>query len=723
MVQVRNQLDRFQHTVTSAFYFFLRAALSLGLGFLAARCALFENFSPFCLILLSVSPEIGLMPTFCYLGSTAGLLTGAFNLSVFKYITALTMIYIVYMVFRKSMRVIKSDTAILSAACCFTAGFLFLLVGELSLFSVLLLLGESVLVCCCIFFVSYAVKGFRKCCYLSARELIAAGITLILILVSLHGVTLFQMSVARILAIAILFLALCCLKTSHAAVLGSCLGIILAAVGNGGEAVFTAIIVGTLVGCVFSNFSDRFAMASFILVYYAVLFFFGKFPWNYWYFSEPLISFALVFFIPKKRLRSFLASYIAVKTPKGSAENIQPPKNLMEACQRECESLCPKAAICYQKNAPELAEALESLSERFCQTEEIGNIEECLPFCIKPHAMADIIEKRLVYSHSEDFEDLVEQLNHLSRKMELKMDASIRSVRFLTDEEAAIRAGLEKRRLQVRDINFILDERSCKKCDIQCAAGGDLLYEKIIREVVAPFFPDGFTIKTIETEGEIAVHIKESSTFQISCAALCKTKNGEQICGDNALGFSAGKGIYYLLLADGMGSGKEASLQSELAIDTIRKLVSGGLSIPNALNVYQSASRFRQESSFTTIDICRIDLNGGTADFYKAGAYDSFHLRNGKIAILQGGGMPLGLSENDRVRHLNVKLADGDYLILASDGLSVLNENLEPVLAGSQHENVRIFAQKILQQLSEITESGAGDDITVMVCKFQKTPE
>ena len=85
--------------------------------------------------------------------------------------------------------------------------------------------------------------------------------------------------------------------------------------------------------------------------------------------------------------------------------------------------------------------------------------------------------------------------------------------------------------------------------------------------------------------------------------------------------------------------------------------------------------------------------------------------------------MPLGLSENDRVRHLNVKLADGDYLILASDGLSVLNENLEPVLAGSQHENVRIFAQKILQQLSEITESGAGDDITVMVCKFQKTPE
>ncbi len=723
MIKVQHHLDRFQNAVTSGFYYTLRIILSLGLGFLTAKCALFENFSPFSLILLSVSPDIGLIPTFCYLGSSLGILSGSFSLSVFKYITALTMIYVVYMVFRKSLHIVKNDTAVLTAACCFTAGFLFLLVDQLTLYNVLILTGESVLTCCCIYFVSYAVKAFRSCCYLSSRELIAAAITMILILITLHNVYVFGMSVSRMVAISLLFLALCCLKTSHAAVLGSCLGIIMSAAGSGGEAIFTAMIVGTLVGCVFSAFSDRFAMTAFTLVYYAILFFFGKFPWNYWYFGEPLVAYAVVFFIPKQKVRIFLSSYIAVKKPKKPSKNHMNDKNLVDVCKKECQAVCPKAMICYEKNAPELSEALDSLAERFCQTEELGNIEAVLPFCIKPNAMAEIIEKRLIYSHSEDFEDLIEQLDHLSRKIERKMDASVRTVRFLTDEEEQIKGGLEKRRLTVRDINFMIDERSCKKCDIQFHLNGDLLYEKIISEVVAPYFKEGFTLKTAKYEDGYLAHIRESSRFNISCAALCKTKSGEQISGDTALGFSAGKGLYYLILADGMGSGKAAGVQSELVIDTIRRLVAGGLSVPNALNVYRSALRFRQENHFTTVDVCAIDLNNGVADFYKAGAYDSYHLHGDRLTILRGGGMPLGLGEKDRLRHINIKVQDGDCLILASDGLTALNEQLEDSLVKCRDTDVRTYAKKILQSLSEKSESAVSDDVTVMVCKFHKMTE
>ncbi len=722
MVKVQDQFNRFQDSVINVIYYILRLALSVGLGFLSAKCALFDGFSPFALILLAVSSELGLMPSLCYLSSTAGFLTGPFDLSVFKYITALTMAFVIYMIFQKSLQMIRGDSAVLTGACCFTAGFLFLLVGDLTLFSVMLLAAESILVSCCVYFVNYAAKGFRKCCYLSPHELIAACITLILLLISLHHVYIMDMSIARIFALSLLFLAMACLKTSHTAVFGSCIGIILAAVGNGGESIFTAVIVGTLVGCVFSAFSERFGLLSFILVYDAVLFFFGKFPWNYWYFSEPLIAFALIFFVPKNRLRNFLSSYIAVKMPKGS-DTTEPPKNLLDACQRECSAICPKAEICYKKNASELAEALETLSERFCQTETIGNVEELLPFCIKPTAMTEMVEKRLIYSHSEDFEDLVDQLNHLSRKMELKMDAAIRSVRFLTEEESKIRTALERRHVQVKEINFILDERNCKKCDIQCTLGEDLLYEKVIEETVAPYFSNGFTIKMIQENGELFAHIKESNLFQISCSALCKTKGGEQISGDNALGFSAGNGFYYLLLADGMGSGKEASLQSELAIGMVRKLVSGGLTVPGALNVFQSAARFRQDNCFTTIDICSIDLNRGLADFYKAGAFESYHLHGEHLTTLQGGGMPLGLCENDRLRHINAKIEDGDYLIMASDGLAALGEELPATLLECQNPNVRIYANKILQRLSEKADCQYGDDVTVMICKFQKTTE
>lgn len=721
MIKVQNHLDRLQRILVSAFYYILRIVLSVGLGLITSRCTLLENFSPFSIILLSVSGNMGLFPTFCYLGSTFGFLLQSFDLSVFKYITALTIIYIIYIIFKKSLKVSKSETAVLSAAACFVSGFLFLLVGQLDLFNILMLICESILICCCIFFISFAIKAFRNCCYLSSREIISAAITILLTIISLHNIYLFGMSVARIVAIFLLFLALYCFKTSHTAVFGCCLGIILSAVGNGGEPIFTAMIVGTLAACVFSAFSDRFALTAYILVYFVVLFFFGKFPWNYFYFAEPLISYAIAFLVPKNKLRTFLSVYIAVKQNK-TVEREAPDRELIRACSRDCQSICPKAAVCYEKNIKELADALEMLSNRYAQTENFGDIEAAIPFCIKPHAMADIIEKRLVFSQAESFEDLVEQLNHLSKKMELKMTASNQPIQFLDEEENIIRELLEKRKISVKEINFIVDERNCKKCDIRFILHDEIVYENIIKEVVAPFFQNSLSLKIIETDTEYIAHIKESSRYNVACAALCKTKSGEQISGDTALGFSAGKDLYYLILADGMGSGKEAGIQSDLTIDSIRRLIIGGLSVPGALNVYRSVARFREDTVFATIDICSIDLCQGTANLYKAGAYDSFHLHQNRIDLIRGGGIPLGLSEKDRLRHASIKIDDGDYLILASDGLSILNDQLEEVILKSQCNDVRIFAQKILYHLTK--ENGnTNDDVTVMVCRFEKNIE
>lgn len=722
MIQIQNRLDRFQNAVTSAFYFLLRMILSAGMGFLTARCALFENFSPFAVILLSVSANIGLFPTFCYLGSTLGFLTISFDLAVFKYITALTMIYVVYMVFRKTMHMLKSDNAVLSAACCFTAGFLFLLAGQLTLFNVLILVGESILVCCCIYFINYAVKAFRHCCYLSSRELIAAVITLVLIMVMLHNIYIFNMSTARILAVTLLFFALCSLKISHTAVLGSCLGIIMAAAGNGGEAIFTAMIVGTLVGCVFLNFSERIAMTSYILIYYVVLLFFGNFPWNYWYFTEPLVAYTIVFFVPKERLRIFLSKYIIVRIPKNKTDRTISAGILTEECKKECYAICPKATICYQKNELEITEALEALYEKFKQTEDLSSIEESLPFCIKPHAMAEIIEKRLINSASENFDDLIEQLNKLTHKLELKMEANVNTICFFADEEKTIKKHLESCRISVKDINFMQDEHDCKRCDIQFTLNDEVLYKKIIQEAVEPYFNEGVSLKFSESEDGYVALIKESNKYNLSCSALCKTKNGEQISGDTALGFSAGHGSYYLILADGMGSGKNAGVQSELVIDMLRKLITGGLSVPGALNIYRSTTRFKQSNTFATVDICEIELNQGTADFYKAGAYDSFHLHGDGISVLRGGGLPLGLSEKDRLHHQHIKVDDGDYLILASDGLSAISEPIEQVLLLCRATDTKIFAQNILRRLVEENDA-ANDDVTVMVCKFHKKAE
>lgn len=651
MIKVQNQFNKLQNSIIHVFYYLLRIILSVGLGFISSQCIIFEGFSPFSLILLSISPNIGMIPTFCYLGCTFGTLFNPFDLSTFKYVTALTMVYVIYMIFQKSLHVIKRDTAVLTAACCFTSGFLFLLVGQLTLFNVLVLIGESVLICCCIFFINYATKAFRRCCYLSAQELIAVAITLILVFVALGNLQILGLNVARILGASLIFLAIYCLKTSHTIVLGTIMGIILAAVTDGGEAIFTSVVIGTLAGCVFSSFSERFSTVSYIIVYYAMLFFFGKFPWNYWYFAEPLIAYSLIFFIPKKKLRTLLSSYIAVKTEK------------------------------------------------------------------------QIIDTQFSINQTGSLDDLIERLDKLTKEIDQHIENQTNAVYFHEDEETYIVTALNDHGISVKDISFITDGHNQKRCSILFYVSENILYNKIIKETLLPYFPRGIMLSFKKQNDDILLIAKDRTAYTLECSALCKTKYGEQICGDQAVGFTDGRNKYYLLLADGMGSGKEACTQSELIINILKKMIKGGLSISAALNTYRSIIRINEPFAFSTIDICSIDLNSGHAELYKAGAFDSFLLSKGRCFMFTGGGVPIGLTNTDCIKHETIKLHSGDYLILASDGLMPENGSIEPLLIQCIDDDVKIFAKNLLRKLSETSSTYGDDDITVMICKFKKTED
>ena len=337
--------------------------------------------------------------------------------------------------------------------------------------------------------------------------------------------------------------------------------------------------------------------------------FFGRFPWNYWYFAEPLLSYAITFAIPKDKLRAFLSAYIPVKGNNGKKEKKSNSK-VLQHCKKECEKICPKAEICYSKNEPELLETIDTLRNGFNQHGTIGNIETTIPFCIKPKAMKEILEKQFEQNTGESLDDLTEQLDYLTRRMELRMNSALKTIYFLADEEKNLKKELLERKINIKDICFIVDEFNCRRCNITFNAQEDILFKKIIKECVCPYFERGFSIQITPQNGDLIASIKECSAYSLSCAAICKTKDGEKICGDQAIGFSIGKEHYYLLLADGMGSGLEAGLQSELMVQSLRKLIIGGLSIENArLPNYKSKQkqvhRFTK-TRLTSANLCAI---------------------------------------------------------------------------------------------------------------------
>ena len=708
MIKVQNKMDRFQDKMVSAFYYILRIIISSTLSFFLSQCVLFENFSPFSLILFSVSYNIGLIPTVCYAGGIVGTLLTPFDLSSFKYITALTMIYVIYLLFQKSFKHIRCDSAVFTAVCCFVSGFLFLLVGQLTLFNILLLVGESTLICCCIYFVNYAAIAFKKNCYLTSKEIIAASITLVLIFCTLHNVYIMGLSVARILGIFLILLSLYCLKPSHIVVLGSCIGIILTAVSNGGEVVFITIVTSTLAGCLFSSFSNRFSVTSFIIIYYSALVFMGRFPWSYHYFFEPMIAALLVFPIPKNKIRGVLSSYIPVRQLNGKTST--KTKDLYQQCRKECSSFCDRAKHCYSNHSDEIKAILNHFDEQYKANGEIPALSEHLPFCSKSSAMESAISRILKAKNADELAGLIDQLNYISKRIESTVDDETIANEDHSNLEKALTDAFRKADLKIKRIQLSSDRRK--------HISGIITFEETeeeqkIKQILSNQLPFHFTLKVENNH----IIFKEIMPYMIQCAALCKAKEQETICGDQAIGFSIDKKRYCLILSDGMGCGRQAGAYSELTVSILKRLLQGGMGISKTLNILRSIVRFNPKETFSTLDLCIINLESGTADFYKSGAYDSYWIKKDDCIKISGGGLPMGLSEEDTIIHKRIDFDADDFIIMISDGLTITDDDAK-ILMENKHEDVQTYAKRIMRNFSLKQD----DDITVMVCRFIKTP-
>lgn len=116
----------------------------------------------------------------------------------------------------------------------------------------------------------------------------------------------------------------------------------------------------------------------------------------------------------------------------------------------------------------------------------------------------------------------------------------------------------------------------------------------------------------------------------------------EEVSGDTIEVFEA-YGRQYMMLSDGMGSGREASVASGMSVKLLREYIEGGADLESALKLVNRILRSAGRECSATIDICEIDLYTSEARFIKSGAAPSFVLRNGSIYRLQSKTVPIGI--------------------------------------------------------------------------------
>jgi stage II sporulation protein E len=200
--------------------------------------------------------------------------------------------------------------------------------------------------------------------------------------------------------------------------------------------------------------------------------------------------------------------------------------------------------------------------------------------------------------------------------------------------------------------------------------------------------------------------------------AALRPKEGETVCGDTVVSFQTDQGTWFLLLADGMGSGEAARKESALTCRLLRQFLEAGIEPEAALKTLNSAMTLRgaETGSFTTIDLCAFDPATGEAAFYKYGAAPSYLKKGGTVRRVTGASLPAGLrgapAPPDVTR---VRLEPGGFVVMVSDGVadSTRDEWLQDLLAGWQGEDPQNLAGSILSE--SIRREHLQDDCGIQV--------
>lgn len=201
-----------------------------------------------------------------------------------------------------------------------------------------------------------------------------------------------------------------------------------------------------------------------------------------------------------------------------------------------------------------------------------------------------------------------------------------------------------------------------------------------------------------------------------------EARSGQEISGDTVIHFKKGD-KYYVILCDGMGSGKEASEISSLTARLFAEFLKSGIDKKSAVSLINSALSLNADrESFSSADILEIDLAKGIAEFLKIGSAQSFIKRKNEITEVTSSALPVGILDNIEVFPQSFSVAENDVILMVSDGISeamtgvIKNEWINRILLSDTP--CKDLAGKLLENAK--LRSVYSDDMTSVIIKISE---
>lgn len=401
-------------------------------------------------------------------------------------------------------------------------------------------------------------------------------------------------------------------------------------------------------------------------------------------------------------------------------------KMCLETCESYCFS-CPKEEICWKKDVDTTKNNIKSMSEATYLTGEVS---------------LDALDERFLHRcpNVEKITDNINTLSKESTRARIKSDKLLACASNFDLTSKMIYAFCEKETGQETE-NYRLCELAIKRATL-CGLHFEKLdilgtnKKQIIISGVDPVrsscslhelkdalsFELGIRLSEptiLENDSLSVIEIETLPLYKTSFASLSTPKDGE-INGDAVSSFKSEDGREYFLICDGMGSGKNASLTSNMCVSFLEKILTVSCEKELCLSMLNNFVRAKGVECSSSVDLLEINLSSGESCFLKSGAAASFIKRGERVFKLQSKTAPIGIMKKLDAEKLSFSFEIGDICVMVSDGISSEKQDsswLFSLLSESDEQSPEVLCQRIMAEAKRDGE--IKDDMSVLVIRFE----
>ena len=259
---------------------------------------------------------------------------------------------------------------------------------------------------------------------------------------------------------------------------------------------------------------------------------------------------------------------------------------------------------------------------------------------------------------------------------------------------------------------------------VAVTVGKNDLDNATIEKVVSGVIKQNMVVERVEnTESDawlnvlLTVKPRYSVVFGVSSVA----KDGNEISGDTHSVLQTDNGKCIVALCDGMGSGEMAEQMSATSISLVESFYRAGFDNDVILSCVNKLLVGSGNEIFCAVDIAVLDLYNGLADFIKLGASVGLVKNEGKVEIVSGSSLPLGVLEEMKPSVSKKALMSGDVVVLVSDGVADCFKDPSALAAAFAEVSLNVpqsIAEIILAKAMKLCQNKPADDMTVVVAKI-----